>query len=183
MSFRSILPSISSSYIDLTFLKNLLEYENSKPYYISGPLPENQENVRTNIQYETLYRVPLSNVRGFENKLSLARHGFQIMKIPNDVNDLDIRGNQKQDYVEKITGLVEKELGAPFVMCYDCRVDANLIHLQSFLSLPVQQFRSSSSNLKNQEEGLIGTPGRPDTPAEAAHIGQQLSLITMPLAA
>lgn len=122
MTLRSYLPSAPKSHIDLTFLKNLPDYDFIKPYYVSGVLPKNLEPSRTNIQYEMRRGISVTNIRGIENKLILATHGFQFMQIPENVVNLDVGGIQKQEYIENITTLVKEFLDAPFGLCYDCRV-------------------------------------------------------------
>lgn len=114
--------SAAESQIDLKFLKDSPDYEASKPYYVSGPLPQHLETSRTNIQYEILGHNRLHNLRGYEDRLSLDRHGFKIINVPPDTVSLDIRGSQKQQYIETMTEYARNVLGASYALCYDCRV-------------------------------------------------------------
>ncbi len=122
MALRLDFPCLPQSHIDLTFLKDLPEYETSRPYYVSGSLPEEHESSRTNIQYQTLHQVPLFNLRGQEHKLSVEKHGFQIINVPDEVLCLDVKGTQRQVYIEKMAEVVKCHLDASFVLCYDYRV-------------------------------------------------------------
>lgn len=122
MTLRSNLPSCPKSHFDLSFLRDLPDYDHAKPYYVSGALPTDLEPSRTNIQYEIRYGISVANLRGNEDKLDPATHGFQFMQLPEDVVSLDVRKDQKQEFIEGVTILVKKLLGAPFGLCYDCRV-------------------------------------------------------------
>lgn len=122
MALRSYFPSASRSQIDVNFLKDLAKYDASKPYHVSGFLPEDLEILRTNIEYQTLHHLPLFNLRGHEHNLSIDKHGFEIIQVPADVTTLDVRGTQKQEYIEELTEIVRERLYAPFALCYDSRV-------------------------------------------------------------
>ncbi|KAJ5701175.1 hypothetical protein N7488_008723 [Penicillium malachiteum] len=156
MAVRSNLSAALTSHINLNFLNDLPEYDHTKPYNFSGPLPEELEASRTNIQYRMLHDIPVSNIRREERKFMISKHGFQFIQVPDDLIKLDVRGsnNQKEEYIESITILIKELLGASFALCYDCR------------------FRSSTStsNKPIDRDITMGTAEHPDTPAEAAHI-------------
>ena len=114
--------SIPTSHINLSFLEDLPEYEHTKPYYISGDLPEDCEPSRTNIQYDVQYDIPVTNLRSIKDQLHLSTHGFQFIHIPDDIASLDIRGDCTNEYIEKMTAHVKDLLDASFALCYDCRV-------------------------------------------------------------
>lgn len=122
MALSSILSSSSISYFDITYLKEDPEYDHEKPYYVSGNLPPESEPFRTNIQYETRGRLPVADLRGNEDQLHLATHGFQYLDLPREIVELDVRGAHRLDYIERVTSLVKTLLNATFALCYDCKV-------------------------------------------------------------
>jgi hypothetical protein len=121
MSLRADFPSAIQSRIDLNFLRDLSEYNEVKPYHISGIIPADHESFRTNMQFEKR-QVPLYNLRGQEHKLSIEKHGFEVITVPKDISHLDIKGSQKQEYINYMTEMVKRRLGATLVLCHDCRV-------------------------------------------------------------
>lgn len=122
MALRQRFPSLAYSHIDLQFLRDSPEYDTAKPYHISGLPTHNLEIPRSNIQYQAVRQVPLYNLRGKEAQLSVAEHGFQVMEVPPYITDLDVRGPQKQEYIENVTQMAKSLLEASFALCYDCRV-------------------------------------------------------------
>lgn len=128
MALRSLVTTATTSYVDLRYLKDLDIYNETKPYYISGVLSEDQEKFRTNLEYELLPGVPVYNLRGEEDKLSLEKHGFQILGIPDSIANLDIRGSSKEVYIREMSERVKVLLNASFVLCYDCRVSPRHQH-------------------------------------------------------
>ena len=122
MALRSQFPTVSESRIEATFLEDLSEYKHTKPYYISGILPKEPESSRTNIVYRKIQDIPLFDLRGEEHKLTIAKHGFQIIDVPEDIMSLDVRGSQKQEYIHRMVEYVKQLLNASFILCYDCRV-------------------------------------------------------------
>jgi hypothetical protein len=122
MALRALSLFSGEIHVDLRFLADRPEYQVSKPYYISGPLPNDLEIPRTNIEYETLQRLRLTNLRGKEDRLSLSEHGFQILHVSTSVTDLDVRGVHRADYISAMVDLVKSTLRATFALCYDCKV-------------------------------------------------------------
>lgn len=122
MAERRYFPSTRPQSVKLQFLKELPEYETIKPYHISGLSGDALDFPRTNIQYQELLQDRLYNLRGVEANLSIADHGFQIIQVPSETAFLDIRGRQQQEYIEEITRMVKRLLGASFALCYDCKV-------------------------------------------------------------
>jgi hypothetical protein len=171
MALRSCFPSAPISHIDLRFLSDIPEYYHTKPYYISGALPKEHEPSRTNIQYQMRHQIPVFNVRGEEHRIIIAKHGFQLLRVSEDVVSLDVRGSQKQEYIESITNLAKELLGAPFGLCYDCRVLGNSFALCIWQK---HRFRSSGPAKETSHDNVVGTADLPDCPAEAAHIGGSL---------
>lgn len=115
-------PDSSRSLTSLKFLRDLPEYEETKPYYISGSLSDGQEDFRTNIQYHSLKKVPLFNLRGQEHRLSIEKHGFEIIKVPQAISCLDVKCTQREEYMEEVAKIVKRRLDATFVLCYDSKV-------------------------------------------------------------
>lgn len=50
-------------------------YSVEKPYYFSGSLESSEEHLRTNLAYKDVKDVPIRNLRGFEEHLSLKTNG------------------------------------------------------------------------------------------------------------
>ena len=125
MALRSDFPSAPQSYVNLRFIKDLPEYDQSRPYHVSGFLPTEFEASRTNIQYQELVQIHAFNPRGQEHQLSLSQHGFQMLEIPTATINLDVQGSQKQRYIEDLTAIAKQFFEASFVLCYDCKVCAS----------------------------------------------------------
>lgn len=117
MALSACFSDTPRSYIDLNFLKDLPEYGHTKPYHFSGALPEEHGSSRTNIQYEMQHHTPVYNLRGEHHMLRLADHGFQVIQVPGDIVRLYVRGTQKQEYVENVTGLIKDLLESSFALC------------------------------------------------------------------
>ncbi|RWA10870.1 hypothetical protein EKO27_g4235 [Xylaria grammica] len=153
MVLRSEFPNLPQSYRKLCFLRDLDEYESQKPYYISGPLPNDLADYRSNIQYDLVNGVFISNLRGHEKKLSLEKHGFQIIEVSEAIGSLDVQGQERNEYIEKMADLLKERLHADLVLCYNYK------------------FRSSDANPQDtRKSSSVGTEGSPDAPAEVAHI-------------
>ncbi|KAF9770119.1 hypothetical protein IL306_012371 [Fusarium sp. DS 682] len=112
-------PRCDQTNVDLQFIKDLPEYEQTKPYYVSGLLSEHREATRTNIQHQLLEQVPLFGLRGQEHNLSIERHGFEILNMSDDLCALDVGGTQTEEYMQAMTNIVTQRLGATLVVCYD----------------------------------------------------------------
>lgn len=156
MAIRFNFDRFKQSTRDLRFLKELDEYAETKPYYISGSLSTSANIPHTNIQYQMVQHVPLVNLRGQENLLSVDKHGFEIMPVPKDIVGLDIKDIDKDKYIRRMAAALKDHLDASFVLCYDYR------------------FRSSDAIQRDlSHDTLVGTSKLPDSPAEVAHIGFQ----------
>ena len=58
-TLHSYLPSAPKSHVDLSFLKDLSECDQTKLYYVSGVLAKELEPFRTNIQHKMRYGIPV----------------------------------------------------------------------------------------------------------------------------
>ncbi|KUJ21854.1 uncharacterized protein LY89DRAFT_681235 [Mollisia scopiformis] len=132
MSLRANFPSATQSRVNLNFLRDLSEYDEVKPYHISGIISADHESCRTNMQFEKRGQVPFYNLRGQEHELSIDKHGFEMITVPKDISHLDVKGSQKQEYISHMTEIVKRRLSATLVLCYDYRVYC--LALQVFLS-------------------------------------------------
>lgn len=121
MAFLSDFREAQQSVVDIKFLKNVPEYATSKPYYISGNIPQDQEAFRTNLQYEDVTSLPILNLRGLEQNLSIEKHGFEIIKLHHDITGVDVT-SQRDRYMAKMINIVEDRFSAILAICYDCRV-------------------------------------------------------------
>ncbi len=113
MPLRADFQSAIQSRIDLNFLRDLPEYDEVKPYHISGIIPANHE--RTNMQFEER-QVPLYNLRGQEHRLSIEEHGFEMITVRKHISYLDIKGSLKRKYITRMTEMVKKRLDATLVL-------------------------------------------------------------------
>jgi len=133
ISLRADFPLAIQSRIDLNFLRDLSEYDEVKPYHISGIIPADHESSRTNMQFEKRNQIPFYNLRGQEHKLSIEKHGFEIITVPKDISHLDFKDLQKQEYINRMTEMVKRRLGATLVLCYDCRVRYFVLRVLFFI--------------------------------------------------
>jgi hypothetical protein len=99
MLLYSRLATTARSHVDLTFLKDLPEYEHVKPYYISGPLPQSLEGSRTNIHYETVRQSCLFNLQGYEYQPLIRECGFELMAVQDELCRPNLSGEIRQQYI------------------------------------------------------------------------------------
>lgn len=113
-----------------SYIADLPKWNEDKPYYISGPLPKDQEHMRTNLEYAA-HTPTLHNLRGHEQDLKMERDGFELVKYPPEVRlSLDADAEDKtQDYLEATTSWLENRFQAEKVLCYAFRVRAVLAPL------------------------------------------------------
>lgn len=109
-------------------------YDKEKPYTIAGPLPHDQEPIRTNLRCSPR-EVPIRDLRGFESHLSIEKTGFEIVNLPAKA-DLDtVNEKSVEEYLLQITGWVEQRLNAHHVVCYAYKVKSPS---QPFLILRIE---------------------------------------------
>ena len=125
---RSEFTGLPQSLANLHYLKDLPKYTHATPYIVSGEIPADQEPHRTNVEYATLRGSPIFNLRGQEHKLSITKHGFEMIAVPNDIAGLDVKGSQRLEYARRMTEYVKHLLDVPVAFCYDCRVGLFLVH-------------------------------------------------------
>ena len=63
-----------------------------------------------------LEQVPLFNLRGYEHILSVEKHGFEILKVPEDLSALNMRSTHLEEYMQKMSHIVERRLDATFCL-------------------------------------------------------------------
>jgi hypothetical protein len=102
------------------YLKDALEYQDTKPYYYTGPLPEDQEDMRTNLQYEYRGNIDFHDMRGSEASFTLDKHGFEITKFPltrGSDNALPL-----DNYMEFVAAYMKEHMKAEFAVSYNYKV-------------------------------------------------------------
>ena len=122
----------ATSEASFAFLRASELYQTEKPYYFNGDLPAGQEQLRSNLQYESIASIRLTNVRGFEDSFSLESHGFRILKLHPKV---DMSGPSWdtlpiEEYLKEIASLVKTTLNAQVVLAYNYKVPSPVIFAQ-----------------------------------------------------
>lgn len=118
------LPAIKGGF---SYIADLPKWNEDKPYYISGPLPADQEHLRTNLEYAA-HTPTLYNLRGHEKHLKMERDGFELVYYPPEVRlSLDANAEDRtSEYLEATTSWLEKRFEAEKVLCYAFRVRATV---------------------------------------------------------
>jgi len=103
------------------YLLDAPEYQHDKPYYYTGPLPEGQEHLRTNLQYEKHENIEFHDMRGNEAFFTLDRHGFEMTKFPPLSRGSD-NALPLNDYMEFVAGYMKEHMKAEFAVSYNYKV-------------------------------------------------------------
>jgi hypothetical protein len=117
----SDLKDLPSTSCTLSFIK-AEKYESIKPYFFSGPLPPDQETLRTNLEYTRRDDVSMLDLRGLEHVLDIQQHGFQFLKRPTAISTEKSEDEFIKSYMEETTLILKDQLNADIVLCYDYRV-------------------------------------------------------------
>lgn len=165
MSPASLLfPNSPVTLADFSYIQKSHLYDVEKPYYYSGPLPEDQEHLRTNIGFTTHTDIPTYDIRGREGMTNLDTHGFEFRVVPTATNISEpvVREDEIAGaYMEEVAAWLKDKTAAELVLCYNCRVRyANHTAVRS-LTLLVQLF--SFVRVVLDKIQLPGSPGREAT--------------------
>lgn len=109
---------------EFDYIADLDKYEHEKPYYYSGPLHCDQEQMRSNIEHDRRGSIQVRDLRGLEDQLSLERHGFEIQQLPSNVGltfDDEVE-DRIQDYMLETSDWLKQRFQAECVLCYAYRV-------------------------------------------------------------
>lgn len=112
------MPNINAS---LCFLEHLPLYQHEKPYRIIPSAEENYQHSLTNIVPRFHDDIHLTDVRERISKLSLDKHGFQVLSHTSNVPALDDLPSVAA-YKKEVDELLTKHLEAERVICFDFRV-------------------------------------------------------------
>ena len=108
------------------YLKDVPEYQDNKPYYYTGPLPESQEHMRTNLHYENHENIEFHDIRGNESFFTLDRHGFEMTKFPPLSRGSD-NALPLDDYMEFVAAYMKRHMKAELAVSYNYKV-SHLLH-------------------------------------------------------
>lgn len=125
------------------YIADLQEYAYEKPYYFSGPIPEEQEHLRSNIKY-VRHNVSLRDLRGREQDLKLEQHGFEFPRLPTKLS-LTIEENcmdESHAYMEEVAQWLKERLAAEMVLCYAYRVSIIPNPGRALLTISVSKSRT-----------------------------------------
>ncbi|KAH8768682.1 hypothetical protein F5882DRAFT_188302 [Hyaloscypha sp. PMI_1271] len=133
-------------------------YDKEKPYFYAGKLEASQEHLRTNLEYSQHDGIKFHNIRGFEEKLDLSKHGFQIFKHSSS-QDLERLSEDTilENYLLETSDLVKEYMNATHVLCYDYRFRKDVPQPEPEYDLDGPQ---------------LGTFSRPEEPANTPHVDQ-----------
>lgn len=144
---RPFVPPVSTSktfrmHDTLQFLCELPVYKEEQPYELYG-FPEQQSEKRTNCIFEAK-AVTVADVRNMNDAPQLEEHGFKfiqhISSCRPEASHFETVGGDKTiqlAYLEETIALVQHELKATKVICFDWRV---LPHNQRSLSKEMLSF-------------------------------------------
>jgi len=117
-SFQS-LPEAMASF---RYIADSARFKNENPYFYQGPLPPESESLRTNVEFETHYNIPVRDLRSKTKLLGIEEHGFQILHQPSKFAHNLQDSEHLKSYLLETNQLLKKELKADFVVCYDVKV-------------------------------------------------------------
>ncbi|KAF1954825.1 hypothetical protein CC80DRAFT_475553 [Byssothecium circinans] len=138
----------------ISFICDDPKYEEEKPYYYSGELPPDKEQLRTNLQYDRHDNVKVYNVRGHENDIKLVEDGFEFVHFTPSADVAGTKDAAASAYMEELAQMLKEKFSAELVLCYTCR------------------FRKSNQKGAPNSLGYVGSGLRPDQPTNQAHVDQ-----------
>lgn len=167
------LPSVTSAF---QYIKDSPKFETEKPYHFSGPLDPDEENRRTNIEFEWHYDVPVRDLRGHIDTLDLDIHGFKIVRNGSNL----LEGLQETEtfikYLKDTTDLVKSQLNASRAICFDYRVIQ--VNVATIFGRLLRQFRKAQPpSLSHIGPVSNGCREFPTAPAWHVHVGENLCII------
>ncbi|KAL3426804.1 hypothetical protein PVAG01_00313 [Phlyctema vagabunda] len=103
----------------MNFLAREELYKYEKPYLLIFEPPEGFP--RTNIRLDKRKDVILEDIRGREDKFSLAQHGFQLLKIESSLRAQDFEDDQQvtSTYLPEVAEALRKLLNASRVQVFE----------------------------------------------------------------
>ncbi len=128
----------STMIVPMSFMKNHERYEEEKAYYVDCPLDPEVEDRRTNLDSQD-YEVELTDLRGFNERLSLENHGFKVINDPTLASyDWVSQPSPEQEssYLRKILQLLQMEFETEHVICYE-------IVVRHLLARDIEEIRST----------------------------------------
>ena len=151
------MPDVTAS---IDFLADLELYQNEKPYAALVPPGTNvSEDELNNLEWTRHSDIRISDIRGIESKFILDECGFQLMKNPAPSYNLKTV-EEIEGYKRSTEKTLKDLLGACHVTCYEARFRENV------------EFKRDTFDLMD--------PFLIESPAQGAHIGQALSIISIP---
>ncbi|KAI1271206.1 hypothetical protein F5Y07DRAFT_404630 [Xylaria sp. FL0933] len=106
------------SFAMLQYLKRLGKYEEEKPYLIGYDVPLEDENERSNLEFDNV-TVPIYDVRPKLENLRVDWNGFEVIRIPSELmkSYFDIRDINSE--LEGVKCILEKHFKTDKVIIYD----------------------------------------------------------------
>ncbi|KAE8443928.1 hypothetical protein EG329_001238 [Mollisiaceae sp. DMI_Dod_QoI] len=156
--FQDLQNILSTTTGSLMCISDDPKYDKEKPYFYAGKLEASQEHLRTNLEYSQHDGIKFRDIRGFEEKVELSKHGFQIFKHASS-QDLERLSEESilENYLLETSNLVKEYMGATHVLCYDYRFRKDVPQPE-----PEYDF----------DEPQRGTFSRPEEPANTPHVDQ-----------
>jgi len=103
------------------YLKRSGLYAKEKPFYFSGTLEIEQEDRRSNLEYEVHDGIKVRDLREHQQALSLKSHGFELLRHTPTVDLLAPSEDIIYSYLEELVETVKEHLGAEAVFAYNYR--------------------------------------------------------------
>jgi hypothetical protein len=123
MQDLSVLDDWPKTLASFSFIENLPLYDHEKPYYLNCDLPAEQEQFRTNLRYVKVDQIPVSDVRGCEQILSLEEHGIEVAKFrPDTLLTAPWAELPIEPYLREVAQWLKSKLGAHSVLPYNYKV-------------------------------------------------------------
>ncbi|KAK0646747.1 hypothetical protein B0T16DRAFT_493667, partial [Cercophora newfieldiana] len=95
------------------------DFTTVKPYYYGGRLQPGQEHLRTNLTYNRVAGIEVSNVRSIKESFDLEAHGIQFFRATGAVEELPSTSEALNDYLAALAEWIRQSLGADKVIVYD----------------------------------------------------------------
>jgi uncharacterized DUF497 family protein len=103
---------------------NAQDFIDIKPYYYGGDLQPDQEHLRSNITYQKVPSIEVTDVRPCKSQFNLEVHGLQFYDATDPIRELPQSPDSIEAYLSNIATWVKSCLAAEKVIVYDYAVSS-----------------------------------------------------------
>ncbi len=129
--------------ISFSYLADIERYRVERPYATEFKVDLESEEHRTDVEFKPKI-LPLTNIKGIEQKISIEEHGFEVLQVPQLVVEMYFSKNEQHENMDGVAKLTKERFNTDHVFCHTHRVG-------------VQSFAEDSHRITKHE-----TPSRRD---------------------